>query len=148
MIIEIEELDPELILELNDMLNQHKEELCSFDTELKPDWVEYSAAQKTGAFVAYIAREEGIAIGYAGFFLRNHLHYTDLKVANQDVFFLDPEYRGGSKGLRLLRFCEESLKDMGVSILFQHAKANTPFDKILPAIGYDHHENIYSRRLT
>ena len=147
MNIEIEELNPELALELDGMLHAHNDETNPMGVDLNPNWPEYAESQKLGAFMAFIARKDGAIIGYAGFFIRKHLHHSHVSCAFQDVLYVHPDHRGGQKGMEIIRYYEGVLKEMGIEFIFQHAHPGSVLDDVLPKIGYLHHENVYSRRL-
>ena len=92
--------------------------------------------ENTGKFFAIIARMNGVVVGYSGFILDKHLHYEDILVAANDVLFLKKEHRLGMTGIRLLKFSEKFMIDMGANKITWHIKHKNDFRNILYRMGY------------
>lgn len=115
---------------------------------LNPAWEEYAALEHLKRFVLFTARQDGKLIGYSAFFVNRHLHYADLTVAFNDVLFLHPEYRATSTaGLRLLRFADAELKEIGANKIVYHAKLDTNLIPILHRLGYKTEEMVLGKLL-
>jgi GNAT superfamily N-acetyltransferase len=67
--------------------------------------------------------------------------------AVNDVIYLEPEYRKGMTGFRLIKAAEKWLKDDGVSVLSINTKVHKPFDLLLERLGFNLIERVYSKRL-
>ena len=128
----------EVVQEVDGLLRLHYDELTlnKDRVRLNPAWEEYAELERMNRFVVFTARDDAILIGYSAFFVQKHLHYADLSTAVNDVLFLHPAERQGLTGIRLLKFCESSLKAMGVHKLCWHAKLNTSLIPILHRMGY------------
>jgi hypothetical protein len=86
-------------------------------------------------------------VGYALFFVRANLHYSQSVQAVQDVVYLHPSVRGGT-GARFLAYCDAQLTAEGVQVVYHHAKhAHPQLATALSRLGYTPVETIYGKRL-
>jgi GNAT superfamily N-acetyltransferase len=146
--IQLEDLK-EVLPELIDLLDSHYEELTlnKDRVKLNPVWSRYFAMVEENKFFAIIARDENKPIGYAGFILDQHLHYADLIVAANDVLFIHPDYRKGMFGVKFLKFCEKTMKDLGAMKLTWHIKHSNDFRPILNRMKYEDEDIISGKFL-
>jgi hypothetical protein len=137
----------ELLEEAKPLLEKHWAEIAHYkDIILNPDYSFYFKAQSQGMIRSYSARDDaGKMIGYAVYFIKRHIHYSQTLWAQQDIIFFDPEKRG--KGLFFLAWCDEELKKIGVDIVSHHVKLAHDFSKALERIGYEKQDIILTRRL-
>jgi GNAT superfamily N-acetyltransferase len=114
---------------------------------LKPNVQAYAALESAGLLIGLIAYDGEQPIGYAVTVLNHsHLHYADLATAMNDVLFVLPEYRGASRaGLRLIAETERIAKERGAQLVMWHAKRDTALEGLLPRLGYEVQDVIYSR---
>ena len=138
-----------IIEEVQDLINSHWEEIARNKEliKLNPDWDKYGRLQEQGNFLCFTARDDNKLIGYAWFFVDNHLHYKDNLFAQNDIFFISKDHRGKMTGIRLLKYCEDFLRDIGVDILHMRVKLINNFGEILERIDYTKVENVYERVL-
>jgi GNAT superfamily N-acetyltransferase len=131
------------------LLQQHYESIAHYkDIPLCVDHLRYHNVENAGGLKVYTVRVDGALIGYCAFFVQQHLHYGTSKQAMQDVIYIDPAYRKGRLGLRLIKFCEEQLREEGVQVIMQHAKiAHPALGVILERNGYEAMDTIYVKRL-
>lgn len=147
ILYQAEPLEP-LWPEVYPLLVEHWQEIAQFpDITLAPDVPLYKALDEAGMLRIYTARAAGKLIGYVAFIVRTHMHYRDSLQAQQDVLFLQAEHRRGLTGIRLLRFAEADLQQLGVQVVYQHVKTAHDFGPILERLGYGLVEKIYSKRL-
>lgn len=139
----------DLIPEVMPMLEQHYEELTLNKdvVKLDPKWDDYRALEGMGRFVVLTAREHGQLVAYNAFFLNTHMHYSDLMVAVNDVFYIHPDYRRGSLALRFLRHTEQALKSIGAQKVAYHCKRGNNFAAILRSrlLGYQDEEGVVGK---
>ncbi len=110
-------------------------------------WEDYFRIEDVGCLRTYCVRDAGSKlIGYAIYFVRNNLHYAQIKVAQCDMIYIEPPYRGGT-GERFIEWVDQSLKAEGVNAVTHHAKVYYDFGSMLKRQEYEHVENIYIRRL-
>ena len=55
---------------------------------LKPDEETYRKSEEMGSIFILSARQDNVLIGYSVNFVTNHLHYADLKLAQNDLLFI------------------------------------------------------------
>lgn len=139
--------------EFDAMLAGHYDELTlnKDRVKLKPRWDTYEAMEDAGAFTILTARDParfGQLVGYNAFFVNRHMHYEDLVVAMNDVFYLHPDYRTGANALRFLRFTENHFKDRAHKLAY-HFKATNNFGPLLlnKRLGYSPEEGVAAKLL-
>lgn len=135
--------------EVDSLLELHYLELTQNKDRVKlnPRWDQYAVLQRLGALIVLTARDGDKLVGYAAFFVNRHMHHADLTLAVNDVLFLHPDYRQGTTGLRLVKFCEDSLKAAGADKLCFHAKLHTSLIPILHRRGYSTEEIVLGKFL-
>ena len=115
--------------------------------KLKPNYKLYEALDATGWLFIYVAMQGDVCIGYSMNIMIHHLHYADLRIAQNDILFVKKEFRGGRLGLRLLRVTEDHARSEGCKLMLWHAKENTALAKLLPKLKYGVQEIMYSREI-
>ena len=137
-----------LIAEMTPLLMAHKDEICLYeDFVFNPDWDLYKYLESNNTLRIFTARENGVLIGYAGYSVEHNLHYSDVLHASQDVLYLKPDRRGAMVGVKLIKYADEQLAQMGVKLVSHHVKVNNDFGPLLERMGYNLAEKIYERRL-
>ena len=136
-------------LEIQELLKLHWEEVALNKNfiHLNPDWDQYKEAERAGQLQIFTARDDEKLVGYFVTTTSRSLHYKDHIFATNDVIYLHPDYRKGLAGWHLLKTAEKYLKQDGVSLLFVNTKIHKPFDVLLTRLGYNHIENVFSKRL-
>lgn len=150
----MEPLTDALLDEALPLLVDHWREIVPFkDIPLAPDLAAYRSAFAHGNLICITGRipcdSFDLAdelVGYAFFFVREHLHFKTSLQAVQDALYLSPACRG-LDGVRLLRYCERALRERGVQVLHQHVTPQRDFGPILTRMGYVMGDVTYSRRL-
>jgi hypothetical protein len=115
----------------------------------KPEmmWGDYFRIEDAGVLRIFCVRAAcSKLIGYAIYFVRQNLHYASTKIAQCDMIYIEPEYRGGT-GERFVEWIDGHLKAEGVHAVTHHAKTYYDFGSMLKRQKYEHVENIYVRRL-
>lgn len=133
-----EHLHGQLEEELASLLQAHWEEIARNKqiNVLDPDYDRYYEAQNMDKLRIYTAREEGVLIGYAVFFINNNAHYQDSIQAVNDVIYIDPNQRGFAS-IRLLQFAEQQLLEDNVDIIHMHMKIEHDHPKLFKFLGYE-----------
>jgi GNAT superfamily N-acetyltransferase len=116
---------------------------------LDPMVERYEALEKLGLLIGLFAYDEDELVGYCVSIVNHgHLHYRDLITVSNDVLFVQPEYRGAARvGYRLMRETERLAKDRGAHLVLWHAKEHTALASMLPRMGYEVQDIVYSRRV-
>ena len=127
-----------IVHEVSYLLKQHYLELTGNKDKVKldPIWSRYAELEQTGKFYTFTVRDNGELVGYSGFILDRHLHYRDLMVATNDVLFLREDLRLGITGIRLIKFSENRMKELGANKITWHVKFSKDFRPILHRLGY------------
>ena len=139
----------EMLAEAQILFDEHYEEIARNKQVmvLKPDEETYRKSEEMGTIFILSARQNDVLIGYSVNFVSNHLHYADLKFAQNDLLFISKEHRGGRVGLRLLKDTENHARSLGCKLMLWHCKPNTPLNEILPRLKYGVQDVIYSKEI-
>lgn len=144
-----EKITDDLISEMNPITEMHWMEIAHYhDIPLEVDWDSYKRASEAGVVVTYIARDNGVLIGYALFLVGRAPHYMGSLQAKQDVIFLSPQYRRGGLGKALIAYCDQGLAAKGVQVVYHHVKLAFDFGQsLLEPEGYEPIETVWGKRL-
>ena len=139
----------EFVVIADPLFEEHYEEIARNKQimKLKPNYKLYEALNSTGWFFIYVAMQGDVCIGYSMNIMMHHLHYADLRIAQNDILFVKKELRGGRLGLRLLKATEDYAKSEGCKLMLWHAKENTALAKLLPKLKYGVQEIMYSKEI-
>ena len=97
----------------------------------------------------FSARQDGVLIGYAVFFLKRHPHYRTTIWAQSDIYWIAPEHRRGHVGAGLFAFVEDEFMARGVGVSQIGVKeAHPAAAKLLESLGYEKVEASYAKRLS
>ena len=120
------------------LFEEHYEEIARNKQimKLKPNYQLYEALNSTGWLFIYVAMRDDVCIGYSMNIMMHHLHYADLRIAQNDILFVKKEFRGGRLGLRLLKVTEDHARSEGCKLMLWHAKENTALAELLPKLKY------------
>lgn len=140
------------------MLIAHYDEIAT-DKHVKPydpDLEKYQELEKAGFLRIYTARyfdptitpwQPGVLVGYFVSIVMRGLHYQQTVMAMNDIMYIDPAYRGGTAGYRLIKGACEDLKNLGADILTIHMKTDYPFRNLLTKLDFHLTEENWERVL-
>lgn len=133
--------------ELVPMLELHWSEVAINQDKVKlnVDWERYFTLEELGFINIVTVRVDGVLVGYCVNMMDMHLHYKDHMYAINDVFFIHPDHRGSTLGIRLFKATEAILKAQGVSVWMVHTKTHTSAASFLVRLGFEHDEEVYSK---
>ena len=139
----------EFVVLADPLFEEHYEEIARNKQimKLKPNYQLYEALNSTGWLFIYVAMRDDVCIGYSMNIMMHHLHYADLRIAQNDVLFVKKEFRGGRLGLRLLKVTEDHARSEGCKLMLWHAKENTALAELLPKLKYGVQEIMYSKEI-
>lgn len=103
---------------------------------LDPDFSTYQFYSDNGMLHIVVVRKDGAIIGYNIFIVRHHLHYKSTLCGFGDIFFIKPEERKGSIGIKLIKETERTLKQRGVKKLFTGVKKHYDISKVFEHLGW------------
>jgi hypothetical protein len=135
--------------EVEPLLVRHWDEIAlNKDTvPLDPDWDMYLRIEEAGFVCAITARRDGVLVGYVNYIISRNLHYRSLLVAEGDIFWLAPECRKGTAGIRMLRCAEGVLKEGGVNKIVNKVKLHFDIGVLFERMGYKPIERIYAKMI-
>ena len=113
--------------------------------KLNIDWDAYAAYDASGALHVMVVRKDGAVIGYHLSIVRPHLHYKDSLNAFTDVYYIAPEHRKGTVGVKLFLEVEKSLKARGVEKMFTGTKLSLDRGRIFERLGWTETERLYTK---
>lgn len=136
------------IKELQSLAEREYDEVGQKDlARLNIDWTRYCELDATGKLATFVAKREGVIVGYAVFIVQTHIHYRDALVAANSAVYAAPEVRAGRVVLKLLRYAELGLQAQGVQKIYYHVKRSKDFGRLLDHLGYDDVERLYAKVL-
>jgi GNAT superfamily N-acetyltransferase len=135
--------------EARDLIARHAAELNPHDDiPLNINEPLYVAAEMRGMIKTYVARIDGIIVGYAIYIVDTALNWMQSLQAQQTAFFVDPNYRVSTIGTRLLRLSEEALEKLGVQMVLQQQFTKHPaLGRLLEHEGYEQSSIVWQKRL-
>ena len=108
--------------------------------QLNPDYAYMVNAERSGRFILFTVRHEGLLVGNCMMYLSRSTH-TQKWVAEEDTIFILPEYRKGRLGVRLIRYVEDVLRNMGITEIRITVKTVNTVAKLMMRMGYAHTGN-------
>ncbi len=117
---------------------------------LDPNWEAYLKLDLAEILRVLTVRSDGRLVGYHFVHVFPHLHYASTLWAQSDMFWLDPDYRSGWTGYRLLKLVRDTLKENGIKVHYLPAKLhfeNERIGRIVKRLGYKPIEMTYAQVL-
>lgn len=110
--------------ELKPHFHAHWRELAlnQREVELSPRYDVYLARDAAGEIVCVTGRENGAVVAYYILFVQQALHYSTCRTALTDIWYVIPEKRNGTAGVRLLKAVETELRRLNVDRWFLGGK--------------------------
>ncbi len=134
--------------EVMPLLQSHWDEVGYFqDIPFDPNYEYYVNMEAAGVLRNYTVRKGGELIGYCVFIVMPHPHHQGSLQAATDIVYLDPAHRGRWIAERLLRWCNDQLREEGVEIVFYGVKVARDFGPILDRMGFPCIEHTHAGRL-
>lgn len=124
----------------------HFAEVAPQGADLEIDHEQFQWMCEHGLLHVVTARNDGVLVGYHLTLVRKQLHRNVLS-GYVDAFFLDPEHRKGSTGMRLMKYAEETLKRRGVKWLYTGTKHVKNIGILLEHMGHKAIETQYLKIL-
>lgn len=114
---------------------------------LDPQYDIYLARDQRGEVLFVAGREAGELIAYFVGFIAPGLHYKTCLTLTMDIFWVRPEYRGKSAGIRLFKTVEAEAKRRGVQRMFMGSKLHKDAGWLFERLNYEPVETYYSKWL-
>jgi hypothetical protein len=132
------------------ILPSHYEEIAEDKNvigPLDPDFSVYRTLYAAGKLHILAARDDGKLIGYYIAIIGKNLHYRTITVATEDIYYLAPEYRKGTSGLRLFIEAEKMMRAAGAVMSVAKTKVAHDHGSLFQRLGYRHFESVYMKVL-
>lgn len=131
------------------LLAEHREELATNKAlmQLNPARESYQALEAVDQLLTLGMFEGDELVGYSVNVIAQNLHYADVRVCQNDLLFLRADLRNGRNGLALLGETVQRAHERGCSLMLWHAKPDTALAKMLPKLGYQVQDVVYSKEL-
>ncbi len=142
-----EEVLAEVRAEAEPLLVRHWEEIALHRDRiaLDIDWDAYHKLDAAGMLHITTARDDGALVGYVCYVLVHNLHYKSQFVADCDIFWLDPDHRKGTLGMRLIQASERFVITHGVNQIVTRTKLHLDIGPLLERLGYEPIERVYTK---
>jgi GNAT superfamily N-acetyltransferase len=133
-----------------DLAKAHFTEASSYNKELELDmnWEVYSSYEQAGLLQIAGAFDDKRLVGYAFVIKVPNLLHKQVVFGMVQFIYLDPAYRKGRNGLRLIKFAENIAKVLGCNyVTFSISKKQSQVLKMFTGLGYSLREAVISKRL-
>jgi len=132
--------------ELQALATREYDEVGQKDLDhLNIDWKRYCELDTNGKLATFIAKRDGVIVGYAVFIVQTHIHYCGALVAANSAVYIVPEARVGRVAIKLLRYAQIGLAAQGVKKIYYHVKRERDFGRLLEHLGYRDAERMYAK---
>ena len=137
----------ERLAELQVLLPLHYRELALNQDKvpLSPRYGDYIDRERAGGLLFVTLRDGGQLVGYFIGFIAPGLHYSTCLTCTMDIFYVHPDKRTGSAGVRMFRFVETELRRRGVQRWFMGSKIQADASALFKRIGAAPVETYYSK---
>lgn len=137
---------PPFLEEVKPLLDHHYEELAlnKDKVPLSPQYDEYLSRDARGMILLVTLRDAGELVGYFVGFVAPGLHYSTCLTLHLDIFWVRPDKRNGTAGLKLFKKVEQEAHRRGVNRMFVGSKVHQDASRLFEALGYTHVEKTYS----
>lgn len=131
------------------LLPLHWEELALNKSKvpLDPQYDTYFRRDELGEVLFIAGRDAGELIAYFIGFIAPGLHYRTCLTLTMDIFYVTPEYRGRSAGIRLFKSVEQEARRRGVQRMFVGSKLHRDASWLFERLKYEPVETYYSKWL-
>lgn len=99
------------------------------------DWARLSVLQRSGAHVTFTARAASRLVASLWLFLDWNLD-TGARMATDDLFYVEPDHRGGMLAARLWQYAERSMFACGVREAVFHSRLDNGAARLARYLGY------------
>ncbi|ARU23737.1 hypothetical protein RSSE_c3356 [Ralstonia solanacearum] len=144
------ELFSDVYGELKPLLEEHYAEISTHKDHgvpLEPMEEVYRARQADGSLMMIIGREDGQIVAYFVCFVAPGLHYRSCLTCTPDIFFVAPEKRTGTMGMRMFRFVEKELTRRGVKRWAVGSKVQHDASALFRYLKFEPVETMYEKWL-
>jgi GNAT superfamily N-acetyltransferase len=127
--------------DIEPLYREHYAEMCARLTAdglncspYNPRLDQYVAAAERGDLLTFIARHDGVPVGYINVYVTNDMHNHD-RIAQEDTIFVTKAHRNGL-GKKLVKFGLDQLRARGVKHLNVAALTDLRVEKLWARMGF------------
>lgn len=80
--------------------------------------------------IVFVAEEDNIIVGVIGGVIAKSLFDRSQDIAQETMWYVDPEYRGGIVGIRLIKAFEKECKNLGANFIVMIHMSNLYSDTL------------------
>lgn len=114
---------------------------------LDPQYEIYLKRDEMGEILFIAGRDQGELIAYFVGFVAPGLHYRTCFTLTMDIFWVRPDHRGKSAGIRLFKAVEQEARRRGVRRMFVGSKCHADASWLFERLDYIEVERYYSKWL-
>ena len=111
------------------------------------DYETYESIYNSKRLVFISAKDGEELVGYIVFFVMPHIHSKNCLTAHEDLYFLKPEYRKGYNGIKMFKFAQEYLKDIGVDLVLYATKFEFDNSSLFRYLGCKPIDKVFTKLL-
>jgi len=122
-----------------------------YDEPFCPDTVTEMAVHCINTEMMAVLEIEGKVVGFVCGVIGPLLGNRDVKSGTELAWWVEPDFRGGSGSIKLLKYMEQLAKDSGVkywNMVFMESSMPEIIKHIYEKLGYKVNEVVYSKVLT
>ena len=133
----VEALTDELIAEMLPFQEQYRKEVAAPFHPFPPDvdWKTYKIAQTAGRLKVICGRADGELKAGCFIVFGPHPHWA-CYAASLPLLFVDPSYRKGREGIRLVKLAEEEAIKSGAQMMMTHGGVHNGVYRLFEALKY------------
>lgn len=102
---------------------------------LAPDVDAMAASDRAGTMLQFTLRAQGELVGHVRMYLGRSLH-TQTLFGEEDTLYIRPDHRGGLLVMRLMRYAEAALRQVGCREIRADSKLLNKADVLMRRLGY------------
>lgn len=135
----------DVIEEIKPYFFAHWQEVGVSHTPPDPDYEHYKELEGQGSLHVVTVRDNKKLVGYLVTFVTRSLHYKETIYGAFDIYYLAPDYRKGTAGVKLFSEGEKFLKEAGVMRLFAGTKRHKDMGRIFEWLGWNEIERSFTK---
>lgn len=134
---------------LQELFVEHWEEIASDkqSRQLNPANEYFIALEEVNHLLCVGVFDGDKIVGYSVNVLAPDTHDCTKLLCMNDALYLSPNYRQGTRGIRLIKETEKQAKNRGIYGVLWHAKPNTSLDLLLDKMNYNVKDLLYIKEV-
>ena len=145
-----EESFENVLMDFMTLLPEHMAEMNYFQkngAKFDPNYGAYCKGQEQGKFLLITAKDKDLLVGYIVFNIGPHIRYQSTLVAQEDLYYVVPDYRRQGIAKKLFEVAEVKLKEYNIDFIFATTKTYLDRSGLLEQAGYECFEKKFAKKL-